>query len=142
MTPETVPSTTRVLLSEWGIPVKYLTRSEQIQIIIFLVLTIDIYYYVCILTSIMPRVNIFIRKEDTDKWKAIDNKSEWVHLQLNKSTEAVEDPLLEVTVMSKYELETEAPKSIFKKETWRQCKNGHAIPAFQNKCLGKGCKYA
>ena len=36
----------------------------------------------------------------------------------------------------------EAIDTMFKTETWRQCKNGHAIPAFQNKCLGKGCKYA
>lgn len=32
----------------------------------------------------MPRVNIYIRKEDEEKWGAIENKPEWLHDNLNK----------------------------------------------------------
>ena len=34
----------------------------------------------------MPRVNIYIRKEDEDKWNAIANKPEWLHEHLNGLT--------------------------------------------------------
>lgn len=30
------------------------------------------------------RVNVYIREEDEDLWAALDNKSEWIHQQLNK----------------------------------------------------------
>lgn len=30
----------------------------------------------------MPRVNIYIRNEDYDKWKAIEGKPEWLHGQI------------------------------------------------------------
>lgn len=35
------------------------------------------------------RVNIYIRKEDEDKWNAIDNKAEWLHFHLNKGVKVV-----------------------------------------------------
>lgn len=31
----------------------------------------------------MPKVTIWIRNEDYDKWKAIDNKPAWLHEHLN-----------------------------------------------------------
>lgn len=31
----------------------------------------------------MPRVNIWIRKEDEEKWNALTNKSELIHASLN-----------------------------------------------------------
>lgn len=34
----------------------------------------------------MPKVTIWIRKEDEDKWKAIENKPEWLHDHLNQKT--------------------------------------------------------
>lgn len=30
------------------------------------------------------RVNVYIREEDEHLWAALDNKSEWIHQQLNK----------------------------------------------------------
>jgi hypothetical protein len=38
-------------------------------------------------TDNMPRVNIYIRKEDVDKWDAIENRPEWIHEKLNEDTE-------------------------------------------------------
>lgn len=35
------------------------------------------------------RVNIYIRKEDEDKWNAIDNKAEWLHFHLNKGVKVI-----------------------------------------------------
>jgi SPX domain protein involved in polyphosphate accumulation len=31
----------------------------------------------------LPRVTIWIRQEDYDKWQAIENKPEWLHEHLN-----------------------------------------------------------
>lgn len=31
----------------------------------------------------MPRANIFIRKDDLDKWKTLENKSQFIHNALN-----------------------------------------------------------
>mgnify|MGYP001594439690 CR=1 FL=1 len=39
----------------------------------------------------MPHVNIWIRKEDEEKWKAIENKPEWLHLVINSFSA---DPML------------------------------------------------
>lgn len=30
------------------------------------------------------RVNVYIREEDEHLWAALENKSEWIHQQLNK----------------------------------------------------------
>jgi hypothetical protein len=30
------------------------------------------------------RVNVYIRQEDEELWAALENKSEWIHEQLNK----------------------------------------------------------
>jgi len=35
----------------------------------------------------------------------------------------------------------EAAQQTDRDTDWRECKNGHAIPAFQVRCLGKGCQY-
>lgn len=32
----------------------------------------------------MPHVNIWIRKEDLDKWNAVGDKPGWIHSNLNK----------------------------------------------------------
>lgn len=32
----------------------------------------------------MPKVTIWIRKEDEDKWKAIQDKPEWLHFNLTE----------------------------------------------------------
>lgn len=39
----------------------------------------------------MPRVNIYIRKEDEEKWLAIENRPEWLHLVINSFST---DPML------------------------------------------------
>ncbi len=39
----------------------------------------------------MPRVNIYIRKDDEAKWNAIKSKPEWMHQHIN-ATEWVEGP--------------------------------------------------
>jgi hypothetical protein len=31
----------------------------------------------------MPTLSVFIRKDDVDKWKALENKSEFLHNSLN-----------------------------------------------------------
>lgn len=35
------------------------------------------------------RVNIYIRKEDEDKWNAIDDKGEWLHFHLNSGYKVI-----------------------------------------------------
>lgn len=69
----------------------------------------------------MPTVSVFIRKEDLPAWKALENKSQWLHEKLNPFGSMVE----KVGSMAKTE-----------------CKNGHPIPEGRTKCLGKGCKYS
>lgn len=31
----------------------------------------------------MPQVTVYVRKEDLEKWKALDHKAAWLHEQLN-----------------------------------------------------------
>ena len=38
----------------------------------------------------MPSVNIYIREDDMDLWKAIERKSEWISDRLNKQPYAVQ----------------------------------------------------
>lgn len=38
----------------------------------------------------MPTVSVFIRKGDLEKWKALENKSKWLHEHLNVSDYGLE----------------------------------------------------
>lgn len=31
----------------------------------------------------MPKITVYIRNEDMDKWRAVEKKSEWMHTRLN-----------------------------------------------------------
>lgn len=33
----------------------------------------------------MPTISVFIRKDDLDKWKQLENKSQWLHERLNNT---------------------------------------------------------
>lgn len=37
----------------------------------------------------MPRVNIYIRNEDLDRWNAIEDKPEWLHEKLSTVVEKI-----------------------------------------------------
>lgn len=47
----------------------------------------------------MPTISIFIRNEDLPKWKALENKSQWLHdhLQVDVRTDTVDTDLGKVT---------------------------------------------
>ena len=50
------------------------------------------------------RVNVYIREEDEDLWAALDNKSQWIHQQLNK------DQTIETTELDTWQLGNEDSK--------------------------------
>lgn len=48
----------------------------------------------------MPRVNIYIRKEDEAKWKAIENRADWLHLMIDAYGD---DPVFKFAAMLGHE---------------------------------------
>lgn len=76
----------------------------------------------------MPHYNIWIRTTDDNKWKAIDNRSEWLHKKLSENDKRI--------VKIEGQLGTYEPvkKRIAEiKPDWKPCKHG-SDP--------KMCKYA
>jgi hypothetical protein len=101
----------------------------------------------------MGRVNIYIRKEDENKWTAILDKPKWLHKMINGSYVAVPDIMdaserglkLGETVM----IETngrplhEVVGSVVQKAQENGICKIHKTPLdSRSKCLQKGCKYA
>lgn len=72
----------------------------------------------------MPNRTIWVRVEDLDIWEGLgDTRPDWLHERLQEEA----DPSKRRTLVEK---------------GWKQCPNGHAIPAGKTKCLGKSCKYS
>jgi hypothetical protein len=101
----------------------------------------------------MPHANVWIRKEDWEKWQALDSKSEFIHFALNpekyqyKTTyqKAAEDFNAEVVDNArKIKNNTQNPVGEAKptRNSAGFCANGHPIPDGRSKCMGKGCKYS
>ena len=104
----------------------------------------------CYHNTIMPTLSVFFRKEDVEKWKAIKNKSEFMHHALNPEVRFIEawngndsDKIPRVEsyssnfkpVKTPVNTTTAAPSIKF-------CKI-HGIPLDnRGKCLQKGCKYS
>ena len=95
------------------------------------------------------RVNIFIRKENEDKWLRIANKSNWVNTILSNSDdtsswgEVRETPAGRMTTVLTEEVTPSIPQTTpVKNSNFSFCKNGHPIPNGRENCLGKGCKYS
>ena len=90
----------------------------------------------------MPHRNIWIRKEDVENWDSIDDKPEWLHMNLHKGYKVVREH--EDGSGAIYNV-TEQPKIIKTKEDAQKiiaqevC-SGH--DHMRMDCGRKGCKYA
>lgn len=100
----------------------------------------------------MPNRTIYIRKDDIDKWDAIESKPEWLHEQLNH----IEGNLYSnegIAAIGEqfYNLGTKSP--IFNGAGFVQIRtNGRSVPEtlkqdycehyqLKGTCMVKGCKY-
>lgn len=93
----------------------------------------------------MPRVNIFIRKEDWDRWQAIPDVPEWIHDGLLGKS-AADKEVKQVRVKTAKVIKTPAEAQAIVKNVASYegpvCKiHGTPLDA-RGKCLQKGCKYA
>lgn len=75
----------------------------------------------------MPRVNIYIRKDDEEKWKAIGNKPEWLHEHLRSNLFGIGVQVNSFSTHSR--LDTGS------------CPSHGTELGTNGKCLQKGCKY-
>lgn len=118
----------------------------------------------------MPRVNIFIRKEDWDRWNAIPDVPQWIHNGLIgksvadkevkqvrvKTAKVVTAVTMPVPGKARQVIKTpaEAQEAVsivanlkndseqIKDKSYQNCKI-HGTPLdVRGKCLQKGCKYA
>jgi len=89
-------------------------------------------YGICGILYPMPKVMIWVRKDDLSKWRAIGNKPQWLHEQLNSASP---QPIDKADVQPVLKIKRATFITSF-------CKNGHPIPEGRSKCLGKGCKYS
>lgn len=112
----------------------------------------------------MPQVTVFVRKADIEKWRALENKAEWLHEKLSGIPDAYlltpklaqENPRLvkrfdEITATLKTaETNAEANSDIIMEritatpERWNRgkCKD-HGFPLDdRGRCTQKKCKYA
>lgn len=56
----------------------------------------------------MPTLSVFFRKDDVDKWKSIENKSEWLHSHLSNSPIRVDATSINVASIPQPVLKQEA----------------------------------
>lgn len=90
----------------------------------------------------MIQRTVYFRDEDIEAWNAIENKAEWLHLNLNKGYKVVTnnaDGSGKVENVIKRVDDIKIPDHVYKAFD-KTCKNGHIIGKF-GKCLEKGCKY-
>ena len=100
----------------------------------------------------MPRVNIYIREGDVEKWELIDNKSEWISEHLNQvTTDELYGVTVDITKATSFTDDPSKDKPIKKShkkmisEVWNNppvCKNGHILSTLTGRCTQKDCKYA
>lgn len=91
----------------------------------------------------MPRVDIWIRKENEDTWNSIGDKSRWVNDRLSRQTELKKEITKPLVFEPKFAQEY-PPEPIMKiaeiKPDWKSCKHG-ADPEFcKFSKPGKPCK--
>lgn len=93
----------------------------------------------------MPHANIWIRKEDEEKWERIPNKSEFIHIVLNgptsemrKVTQELADIQAKVPIVVNEKTARAIRKNAVDNQPTQVCEH------FQSKgsCLQKGCKYS
>jgi hypothetical protein len=112
----------------------------------------------------MPQVTVYIREEDLELWKAVEKKSQFIHMALRgndipKVNKAIDErieiqkvikPLMrqmKSTVNDVYAAQSlgqlpNAPKTLSKREANGVCKI-HGTPLdYRGRCTQKGCKYA
>lgn len=96
------------------------------------------------------RANIYIRRENEEKWEKVADKSKWINALLANSGDtsgygAVKDspvgPMITVLSDELPPLETPFKQRVVE-NSQGFCKEGHAIPEGRSKCMGKGCKYS
>jgi len=110
----------------------------------------------------MPRVTLYIREDDYDKWKLIKNKAELVSQAINRSeihsviekngkaklVHRVHPPEDSPTVLIDVNTNEREIRAMsyqgadMARKKYNFCPKGHAIPDGRSKCMGKGCKYA
>lgn len=98
----------------------------------------------------MIQITAYLRdEEDLAKWKALKNKSEFLHDALNKvvpETKRIAEPILDVAKLLQpveiIKTPADAKKAVQPKDDMKFCPNGHPIPEGRTKCMGKGCKYS
>jgi hypothetical protein len=101
----------------------------------------------------MPKTSFYLRNEDIDKWKAVEEKSAWIHAMLHQLPEPREDPPLDDIKFTDLDTHDQAivvlqergvslPKSKLLMYPNGLCKiHGIALDN-RGRCLQKGCKYA
>lgn len=88
----------------------------------------------------MPRVNIYIREDDWQKFQAIEDRPLWLSHALRNT----DVPKVNKAITERKEIE-KVMKPFMKhmaRNTVGFCPNSHPIPEGREKCLGKGCKYS
>jgi len=92
----------------------------------------------------MPNFTIYISEEDVPRWKALENKSQFLRealyvasiQELDKIKKPVPKVIDNPVIMKKELEELQEVKSM------QFCKNGHPIPLNKDRCLGKKCIYS
>lgn len=71
----------------------------------------------------MPSVQVYIREEDYDKWKAIEKKSEFIHNALKEPDELISTDATKGTAVST--VKPASIPSVFVKPIGSFCKHGY-----------------
>jgi hypothetical protein len=96
----------------------------------------------------MPKQTVYIRNADLEAWRALPNKSLWIHDHLGDSAVPAERKPHVPRVFQEPPTEWVTPslvprlEQLVKEKNLKFCKNDHPIPEGHSKCLGKGCKYS
>lgn len=86
----------------------------------------------------MPHANIWIRKEDVDKWQALEKKSEFIHNALNDGgVSGMVGALVKAEYVEEAEFTEKDGKPVY---TGKTCKHGYNPNYCKFAKQGKPCK--
>lgn len=99
----------------------------------------------------MPTISVFIRKDDLDKWKKLENKSAWLHERLNNTVYKDKDYIIKENPKIIVEHNPEGDVAVGKlpeggwgikrtKPGYSLCKHGAAPELCKYAKPGKPCK--
>lgn len=105
----------------------------------------------CVLCTVyaMPRVDIWIRKDDLGAWQAIDNKAEFIHNALqgtvlpdqSKAYKSMSPDEITIKPIIKTPKEAKQAVASIRPSDVKFCKNGHIADDY-GRCLQRDCKYS